>query len=294
MQVVHYADVKPIERHGDGFRSGVITFRDLLVGVEGSPGNFGFQLVDVPGGYATPQHRHNFEQVRIMLDGSFGFGPGRVQDKGSVGYFCEGTYYTQHGEHKSTTLLLQMGGPSQQGFMSRAQLRRGIEQLSARGRFESGVYTWLDANGKKHNQDSYEAVWEHIHERSIAYPKPQYDGPILFRPERFEYLPVTGQPGVWFKRLGRFNDHGLEIAMLKIQAGARCLLAATDQAYLLFCEQGAGVIGQTARTRAKPANWTDWTSIHCELNEALTLSALSKSEFYLLGLPRFAGSREAQ
>ena len=285
MQVMHFDDAPVTGTHGDGFRSGTITFRDLLIGTEGAVDNFGLQMVDIPGGYSAPQHRHNFEQIRIMLDGSFGFGAKQVQGKGSVGYFCEGTRYTQNGEGKSTTLLLQLGGPSRQGFMSRTQLRQGIAQLTQRGQFNAGVYSWLDNSGNKHNQDSYEAVWEHVHQRKLLYPKPQYDGPVLFRPERFQYQAVAGQPGVAIKRLARFNEYGLEIAQLQIEAGASCLLDAASQSYLLFCLAGEGTLGEVGTSNGSA--WHEWTSLRCSRGEIVSLFARRSSEFYLIGLPVF-------
>ena len=35
-----------------------------------------------------------------------------------------------------------------------------------------------------------------MHGRRVAYPKPQYEGPILLRPERFAWRAVAGEPGV--------------------------------------------------------------------------------------------------
>lgn len=279
MKVQRYEDVPVAGAASKGFRSGDIEFRDLMVGDEGRPDNFGLQMVDVPGGYATPRHRHNFEQVRIMLEGSFGFGPGQLQEEGSIGYFCEGTYYTQDGRGKSKTLLLQIGGPTGQGFMSRRQLRAGIDALRARGEFVDGVYTWLDKNGKKHNQDSYEAVWEHVFGRAVGYPKPQYDAPILMRPERYRYSAVDGQPGVSIKRIARFNDRGLDLSQLQVAAGARCLLDAQSQPYLLFCIDGRGQIGGQSYVR--------WTSAYCQRGERVTIEAKQTSEFHMIGIPVF-------
>ena len=178
----------------------------------------------VDGGNATGHHRHNFDQVRIVLEGSFGFGPGPgpglVQHAGSVGYFCEGTHYTQQGEGRSLTLLLQVGGPSGAGFMSRRQLRQGIATLRDKGEFHEGMFTWYDAQGIKHDKDSYEAVWEHVHRRPIQYAKPQYSAPVLMDPERFAWVPMPGREGIWLRTLGRFSERGLAITQLRLAAGA--------------------------------------------------------------------------
>jgi hypothetical protein len=266
--------VTPVRK---GFRGGNIGFRDLMTGQSGSPSNYGLQMVHIEDEYHTPQHRHNFEQVRIMLEGSFGFGPGLVQQPGSVGYFCEGTHYTQKGEGHSVTLLLQIGGPSQQGFMSRAQLREGIDQLSERGSFEEGVFTWHDEAGKKHNQDSYEAVWEHVHGQSMQYPKPQYLGPVLLEPSRFVWRDVSA--GVQRKHLGTFHEYGLKLSQMKLEAGALLSVDANEHAQLLFCASGEGSLEERAYGR--------WSSAEIARGESGSLRAISASEFYIFGLPDF-------
>lgn len=284
MKIARYEDIPVAGSVGQGFRSGEIAFRDLLVGYEGRPDNFGLQMVEVPTLYTTPRHRHNFEQVRIMLEGSFGFGPAQIQEAGSIGYFCEGTYYTQRGEGFSRTLLLQLGGPSGAGFMSRRQLRQGIRELSNRGQFKEGVFSWLDAAGKKHNQDSYEAVWQHVFGKKVLYPKPQYQAPILMQPERFAWVDVPGHPGVSMRRLGRFNERGLEIAQLQLRAGTRTALDGASQPWLLFCTEGEGAV----RSADQPEqSWQLWTSLHCERGDLLELHAQRPSIFYLIGLPVF-------
>ena len=231
----HCPLVTPVRK---GFRGGNIGFRDLMTGQAATPGNYGLQLVHIEDEYHTPQHRHNFEQIRIMLEGSFSFGKGLIQHEGSIGYFCEGTHYTQKGEGRSVTLLLQIGGPSQLGFMSRAQLRTGIDQLSERGKFEDGVFTWIDEAGKKHNQDSYEAVWEHVHGTSIVYPKPQFLAPVILEPSRFTWRKLSA--GVYNKALGTFNGYGLKLSQLQLEAGAQLTLDTSARAQLLFCKIGEG------------------------------------------------------
>jgi hypothetical protein len=267
--------VMPVKK---GFRGGDIGFRDLLTGQTGSPSNYGLQMVHIEDEYYAPQHRHNFEQVRIMLEGSFGFGPDGVQQEGSVGYFCEGTYYTQKGEGHSVTLLLQIGGPSQQGFMSRTQLRQGIDQLSERGQFAEGVFTWHDEAGKKHNQDSYEAVWEHVHQRKLSYPKPQYLAPVLIEPSRFAWRKIG--TGVQRKHLGTFNEYGLQLSQLKLEAGAQMQWQAENHAQLLFCASGQGQLNGLDFGR--------WSSAELFAGESAELSADSDAEFYQFGLPDFA------
>jgi hypothetical protein len=266
--------VTPVRK---GFRGGSIGFRDLMQGVEGSPNNYGLQMVHIDGEYFTPRHRHHFEQVRVMLEGSFSFGEGFEQHQGSVGYFCEGCYYTQKDLGKSITLLLQIGGPSKQGFMSRTQLRGGIETLAHKGEFNDGVFTWHDGNGQKHNQDSYEAVWEHVHGRSIEYPKPQYRSPVIIEPERFSWRRLSD--GVTARQLGTFTEYSLGLQQMQFDAGARGAIGAT-QSTLIFVMTGSGTVNQAPFAR--------WSTIRLGAGEVATISASAMSELFVFFLPDFA------
>lgn len=282
MKIAHFDDVPTIEPIRN-FRSGEISFKDLLQGEEGSADNYGLQWVTVEDAFSAPRHRHNFEQVRILIEGRFGFGPGQVQDAGSVGYFCEGTAYTQDARGRSVTLLLQVGGPSGQGFMSRRQLKAGIAALRSKGEYHDGVFTWFDKDGTKHNQDSFEATWEHMNGRRVRYPKPQYDAPVLFRPEKFRFLPVAGQPGASIRRLGRFNDHGLEIAQVNIAAGSAWTAAPAGTTRLMVCSEGRGSIDGR--------EYRDWTSIELAKGEGATLRADADTTFWWLDIPAYVAAR---
>jgi hypothetical protein len=278
MRLNTFESLKPYTPGQNGFRGGNITFYDLMTGVEGSPNNYGLQLVQVPDLYTTPRHRHNFEQLRVMLDGSFGFGPDQVQQAGTVGYFCEGTYYTQHGEGASTTLLLQIGGPSGAGFMSRAQVRAAIAALSAKGSFANGIYTWFDDQGVKHNQDSYEAAWEHTFGRPISYPRPRFHAPVLLTTERFAWRPLAGSSAVQVRELGRFNEYGLGMSQWKLPAGTvwRCT---AGQAMLVFCELGEGSVDGLDFAR--------WSTLGLDDEETVSLSARTDCLFSVFLLPDF-------
>jgi hypothetical protein len=221
-----------------------VSFRHLLAGDEGAPDNYSLSLVDVAVHYEAPRHRHNFEQVRLMLDGRFGFGPGAVQEVGSVGYFCEGTYYTQRGDGPSTTLLLQCGGAGGIGYMGFERLQQGIRELSARGSFDRGVFTWQDAQGKKHNQDGYEAVWAHVFQRRVHYPRPRYQAPVIVEPAHFGWLPWAR--GVALKRLGCFNERGLGVAMWQIDALGSLRLLPAARTELLYVLKGQLTCGGQA------------------------------------------------
>lgn len=261
-------------------RPGGVSFRHLLAGDDDAPDNYSLTVVSVTERYHTPQHRHNFEQVRYVLDGRFGFGPGAVQDAGTVGYFCEGTPYAQDAEGPSTTLLLQAGGASGHGYMGFERLQRGIEALRSRGEFHDGVFTWRDANGTKHNQDGYEAVWERVFGRPIEYPKPRYQAPVILQPARFAWLAVAGVRGVDRRSLGSFNERGLGIAQWRLAAGALVRFDAGLHRRLYYVEAGE----VDAAGRRLPTG----SAIELAPGESTVVTAgIGDARIFALRLPRF-------
>ena len=259
-------------------RPGGIGFHFLLEGTEFALDNYQLALVEA-NDYHAPRHRHNFEQIRILLEGEFGFDAGLSQSAGSVGYFCEGTYYTQDARGKSRTLLLQVAGPSGQSYMSEPQLNAGIEALRTQGEFHDGIYTYRDEAGKKHNSDGYEAVWTHVFGKPVRYPKPQYDNPVLLRPERFHYLALAGSPGVAVRHLGTFNERRLSLGMLRLDPGASVELGDAKHTQLLYGLEGSWRIADHEGCAGAAAE------VLKGRREQLT--AKTPSEFYVFTLPAF-------
>ena len=150
MRVVHASDVEwaPLSGH----RGGTILFKRLLEGSRGDPGNFELSLARADGDYFTPRHRHNFDQIRVALEGSFNFATKRDLAEGTVGYFPEGTFYgPQEARERSVILLLQFGGASGDGFMSYDELEAGfawilqLEAPTANAWWRLKAETWVPA-----------------------------------------------------------------------------------------------------------------------------------------------------
>lgn len=260
-------------------RPGGIHFHYLLTGIEDAQDNFVLALVETTDDYSTPRHHHNFEQVRLMLKGEFEYERGHIQEEMSVGYFGEGTYYTQKGRGQSLALILQVGGPSGGGFMSHRRLRAGASELEKTGNFERGIYTWIDAEGKRHSKDGYEVVWEHVMDKPVKYPEPRYERPVIMFPKHFDYLPVRGVPGGETKELGRFNERGLTISQLRLAAGTTFPVDSERQSFLFYVMSGGGT------SNGEP--WRAESALQCEAGESVSLQADSASEFFVIGLPVF-------
>ena len=276
MKIVHAATA--VQKGASAHRGGGVHFLSLLQGEENTPGNFHLMLV-YSDDYVAPRHRHNFDQVRIVLDGAFSFDREMTQEAGMLGYFTEGTYYTQKSVDQSTTLLLQSGGASGAGYMSDSQLRTAVEKLQSQGEFNGGIFTWHDSNGKKHNQDGYEAAWEFVRAKKINYPKPLFEQPILWRGDRFEWE-STDQPGVEIRRFDEFTNKQLSLAQIRINAGAQCSIGSEERETLLYCIEGQARMGSE--------NLTSISSVHLLRGENVQIHAKETTQFYTFGLMNFS------
>ena len=236
----------------------------------------------VPNGYFTPRHRHNFDQIRCQLGGSFDYEGLGTMTAGMVGYFPEGTPYGPSASgDESKILLLQHAGASGSGYLSDAEYNESIAELKAQGEFHDGIFTATGPDGRKRNKDGYEAVWENAYRQPIRYAKPRYDQPIFMRPENF--APIAKDDGSTYKLLGEFSERRTRLGFLGLAAGARHWLDANS---LYFVVSGHG--------RIEGRDWRAHTTIHAAAGEQLEIRADAESEIFHIGLPDLTGlEREA-
>jgi hypothetical protein len=259
-----------------GHRAGRIEFKRLLHGMPGAPDNFELSLVRTFGDYATPRHRHNFDQIRYGVSGTMNYAPRKDLVGGSVAYFPEGTFYgPQRMAGESLVLLLQFGGPSGQGFMRYEELQAGHAALAARGSFAGGVYRGHEGG----TQDGYEAVWERVHGRPIAYPPPRFAEPILMSPAHYAWTPSPGESGVAGKLLGVFSERQVEIRCLRLRPGAAHEPPVRPGARLLVVLMGA--------VRCGDAEVTLHGAALQAAGERARLIATAATEVLAVGMPIF-------
>jgi len=279
-------------RHGDetawecisGHRGGGIEFRTLLVGREGSQDNHHLSMWRENGGFFSPRHRHNFDQIRICLEGEVSVTPDQSIRPGGIGYFPEGCYYgPQDSKVASVGVVMQFGGASGAGFVSQREMAEGYAALKEHGTFEGGVFRRNRAEaapGSRLNQDGYEAIWEHVTGRRLAYPQPRYSAPFVMYPEHYDWRPDPAQPGVTERRLGSFTERAVEISVLRLAPDATCTLPARPGARVFFAFGGSGTVGGQPY-RALSA----WQTAP---GETPSLHAAAASEIFVAGLPVFA------
>jgi hypothetical protein len=276
MRLVHLDDVELIVRKT--VRS-TIDYRSLLTGTPGAIDNFKLILGTTHGDYTTPRHRHNFDQIRLQVGGGFDYHGLGTMTEGMVGYFPEGTPYGPSASgDESKILLLQHAGAGGWGYLSDGEYNASIAALKQQGEFRDGIYTVIAPDGRKRNQDGYEAVWENAYRRPIEYAKPRYDQPVFMRRENFSW--VDDGEGASYKLLGDFSERHTRLGFIGIAAGARRTL---DERSLYFVVAGSGTIGTAA--------WRKHTTIHVAAGEWPEIRADADAEIFHIGLPDLSGLR---
>jgi len=262
-------------------RGGGKQFNTLLVGREGSPGNYRFVLTRQTTSVYTPRHRHNFDQLRLCLSGRINYGPECWIEPGQIAYFPEGTPYgPEESDVERFGVTIQFGGASGAGFLSEAQVHAGMEEMKQFGVFEKGIFRRTDAQpGERRNQDAFEAVWEHANRRKLEYPQQRYDHPILMKPEHFEWQ--SDLPGIARKALGTFSERRLEVEQMRIDAGvAATIVARAGSEQLCFVMSGTGAVnGQELHLH---------TAFALEGGGRADVHASEEVVLLLIGLPVFA------
>lgn len=280
MHIVQAQDMPWAERQ-ERHREGSLAFKNLFRGEEGDPNNFRLVLSRNSGEYKSPRHRHNFDQVRYCVRGAASIAPGKSLEEGDVGYFPEGVFYGPQDDQGGdrVTLVFQGGGASGLGYMSAAQLKRGTEELERQGVFAGGRFT---RSGESASRDSYEAIWEHVMGRPIAYPDGRYEDPVLVRTNAFSWRPQA--LGVSRKALGSFTERGVTLETIRIEAGAEFALAAPHAIALVFVIAGQGALAGQG-IAAADATYKPWTALHLLRDESVGLQASAPSEILAMTFP---------
>ncbi len=262
-------------------RGGMFHFRRLMEGEPGAIDNFQLSLGRMGGAFYSPRHRHNFEQIRFQLAGELDFARDGKMKTGMVGYFPEGMAYgpqSQDPEGTPMTVVLQMGGASGSGYLSRNEVKAGMDALRSEGEFKDGVFRrHHDVPGKR-NVDGYQAIWEHANKRPMTYPQARYSRPFMMDPAHFEWVPVEGAPGVAEKFVGTFTERRSSARFLRLDPGAT--FAAEGRGIYVVLKGAGTVAGETLQAL---------TTIYLQHGERAAIVAREPVEMLHLGLPDLRG-----
>jgi hypothetical protein len=273
MQIVHTNDMPLREKvDGQGGRAGSFKARRVLRGDPTSLGNFSLTIFYQDGSFYSPRHHHNFDQFRFQIEGDADFHRDGMMTPGTLGYFPEGAYYGPTSGPAHTVAVLQFGGPSGCGYLG--STAGAAEELKKIGKFKNGVFRRNPGVAGKRNQDSYEAIWEHVRQRPLVYPKPQYAAAIMMDTDRFPWLPVEGWDGVEEKVLGEFTNCKIRGSRYKLRQGAK------------FNAGGRGVyLVLSGRGRVEDEVLQTHTAVYVDDGETARFVADEVIEIVLMGLP---------
>ena len=262
-------------------RDGKLDQKFLLEGDDNSPNNY---LLNVgltgAGGWGTPRHRHNFDQIRYVLKGKYPVSPHKVMKEGSVGYFPESVHYGPQDRPEGLEMMvIQFGGASGAGFLSTPQREAANKALEAKGEFKSGIFTWVDEKGQKHNMDGSAACFEEATGKKLTFADPRYDDVIVMDPDSYDWV-KTNRPGVSTKLLGIFTELETRIRLIKIDSGATYNTGSRSAIEVLF--MGNGKITIDGKT------YGDKTGIELLPSDpAVDIKAEEESVFFSVQMPKF-------
>ena len=217
MKIVQVEDVPSVR--GLEHRGGTFHAKTLVEGTPGSPDNFKFSLSRLGTDYSGPRHRHNFDQFRYMIEGESDYGDGSLKP-GMLGYYPEGVHYgPQVNKTEIYGAVLQFAGASGSGYLLPREVKAGMEVLKNFGTFADGIFHRNEGVPGKRNMDAYQAIWEHVHGREMAYPKARYSAPIFMDSANYKWVRLT--EGVSGKLFGVWTERRTKAGLLKLDAAAQ-------------------------------------------------------------------------
>jgi hypothetical protein len=274
MRVVNTSNVKWHQNKLHIRAGGGLKIKQILRGQTGAPENYLFNMSHSAGDYGSPRHRHNFDQVRFVLDGNMRISPNQVVREGQIGYFPEGTTYGPYNDagKKRTIMIVQFGGASGYGYMAADQAVVAKKSLLAEGNFEDGYFHRTTGKGPRRT-DAYRAVWERCFGRRMDLPKPRYEKPVIVDPKNFGWQP-TGDRGITRKSLGIFTERQTRLEMVRIEAGCQWISPSEQSVSLFFALDGAGVAGGKKIGRYSAAETEAGERMKIESTKDLTVFSL--------------------
>lgn len=233
----------------------------------------------------SPRHRHNFDQIRIGLEGVGTYGRGREIRERMIGYFPEGTRYGPQGVSAvpNTQVVLQFEGASGNRYLAAEVANESTEVLRRTGQFRDGLYF---ADGERRGVDAFQAVWEHAVGQPMVYPVPRYEDPVYLHVDAFAYLP-SGTPGVAQKLLGVFGERELSLRMTRLSRDADVAVGEGRQRCIAFLLGGSVRLGSE--------HLGQWSAIYTEPGERAVVTAAGEdAELVEIALPLLAEETAAE
>jgi redox-sensitive bicupin YhaK (pirin superfamily) len=277
VDLVHGSSIS-FQHPGLKHRAGAPLFKYLLSGTDDDFLNNYNLVISRQQSFYSPRHKHNFEQFRLPLSGSFSIGtesvPEVVLHEGELGYFPEGVEYgpQQDGDEIKEILVLQFSGPCKQGYISWDRLKKVQASLEgAEGKFEGGKFI-TDAGAK----DGFEVLWETEMQRKLVYPIGRFREPVIMKLSAFGWEQTADR--AWKKLLGVFSGTTAEV--LKVENGGAIKLEGEEGTVRLFYVlAGSGQVDKSIVEKE--------SAFRLRAGEVLTLTSKSIVEILGIYLPLY-------
>ena len=182
--------------------------------------------------FTAPKHRHDFDQIRLTLEGTTDYGESQVGEPGDAAFFPAGAYYGPESFEEAEIFLIQWS----KDWVTREKSDAAYKKLAERGRFESGYYITTDEGGNEVRKDGANAVWEEVNQRPLTIPSPKYATPILMRPDGYQWQPAGENAEM--KDLGHFTEDDLGVTTHQWRAGGRIDLT-SERTFIVWVSTGS-------------------------------------------------------
>jgi hypothetical protein len=193
--------------------------------------------------FTAPRHRHDFDQIRITLEGTTDYGGFQVGEAGDVAFFPAGAYYGPERFEEAEIFLIQWS----KTWVSREQNNAAYKALSERGVFKDGFYVTTDENGNEVLKDGANAVFESVYGHPMVTPKPKFETPIIMHPDAHEWMPAGENADS--KDLGHFTEDDLSVSAHRWRPGGAVDLT-PERTFIVWVASGSVEIdGRTVGAR---------------------------------------------
>ena len=220
MKIVQYDEVE--WKRGLQHRGGTFHYRHLLNGTPGALGNFQFNIGQLEGDFASPRHRHNFDQFRVQLEGTMNFDRNGKMAAGIVRLFSgrRGLWPAKLGRplgHGGAAIRQRQRQRLSVARGSLCRHRRAEEIRHVRGRH---LPPQRRRRGPPQHRrlpgdlGAHERPAHGISEAALSRSDHGRSGQIT------NGSPVDGMPGVSEKPLGTFTERQCGAALIKLARGA--------------------------------------------------------------------------
>lgn len=233
--------------------------------------------------FHAPRHRHNFDQIRIGVQGETKYGPNERLGARAIGYFPEGVWYGPTTVSEPTVqAILQFDGPSRLGYVDYRFHDRATAELKETGEFRDGYYYPADGAPRV---DGYQAAWEQAMGRPMEYPEPRFGSAVFMHVDAFAWID-SPNGGPRTKHLGTFGERGTRIGMVELHGDDAHAVSSEERRSVLFVLSGSVAVEDTTVG--------SWQARLLEAGETAAVRATDgTAELIVIDLPDFSAGPDA-